>query len=98
MIKDPKLFLVSTMVILMVIVSAFGYNLIEREEARTGGMGEEWHMQVSETYRTNLDLVQPDGAILFTDSEHHQISLVDRNGVVEWTHKYGARRREPLLH
>lgn len=49
-IKDEKLLLVSSMIILVVIVSAFGYGWIVQEEARTGGMGEKWRMAASGTY------------------------------------------------
>ena len=78
------------MVILVVIVSAFGYGWIVHEEAITGGMGEKWRMAASETNQPNLDMIRPDGSVLFTDSEQHLISLVDREGTVEWSHNYGA--------
>ena len=53
-------------------------------------MGEEWRMAVSETYQPNMDMIGPDGSIFFTDSEQHLISLVDKEGTVEWSHNYGA--------
>lgn len=89
-IKDEKLLLVSSMIVLVLIVSAFGYGWIVQEEAKTGGMGEEWRMAVSETYQPNMDMIGPDGSIFFTDSEQHLISLVDKEGTVEWSHNYGA--------
>ena len=89
-IKDEKLVLVSSMIILVVIVSAFGYGWIVREEARTGGMGEKWRMAASETYQPNMDMVRSDGSLFFTDSEQHLISLVDKEGAVVWSHNYGA--------
>jgi len=72
-IKDEKLLLVSSMIVLVLIVSAFGYGWIVREEAISGGMGEEWRMAVSETYQPNMDMIGPDGSIYFTDSEQHLI-------------------------
>jgi hypothetical protein len=89
-IKDEKLLLVSSMIILVVIMSAFGYGWIVHEEARTGGMGEKWRMAAGETYQPNMDMIRPDGFIFFTDTEQHLISLVDREGTVEWSHNYGA--------
>jgi hypothetical protein len=88
--KDTKLVLVSSLVIIMVIVSGFGYSLILQEKTRTGGMGEKWEMAVSDSYMANIDAVTPSGGMLFTDVEHHQISLVDRDGAVAWSHKYGT--------
>ncbi len=89
-IKDEKLILVSSMVVIVVVLSAFGYGWISREESRTGGMGEKWHVAVSDTYQPDLDIIRPDGSMLFTDTEHHLISLVDQNGVAIWTHYYGS--------
>ena len=76
--------------VMVVVASAFGYGWIVHEESRTGGMGEKWEMPVSDSYQTDLSVIQPDGALLFTDNEHHIISLVDRDGAVEWSHPYGA--------
>jgi hypothetical protein len=89
-IKDSRLVFVSSLAILVVIVSSFGYGWIVSEEARTGGMGEKWEMPVRGTYQTDLSAIQPDGAMLFTDSEQHLISLIDRDGTIEWSHKYEA--------
>ncbi len=89
-IRDSKLFLVTAMVILVIIVSAFGYNWIVHEEARTGGMGEKWHMSWSQTYWPMMDMQTLDSSILFTDSEHHLITLVDADGSVRWSHDYGS--------
>ena len=75
---------------MVVIVSAFGYGWIVHEEARTGGMGEKWHMSVTDSYQPNMDMIRTEGSMLFTDTEHHLISLVDSNGVAEWSHDYGA--------
>jgi hypothetical protein len=47
-------------------------------------------MPVRGTYQTDLNAIQPDGAMLFTDCEQHLISLVDRDGAIEWSHKYEA--------
>ena len=66
LIKDTKLILVSSMMVLVVIISAFGYGWIIHEESRTGGIGEKWEVPVSETYQPILETIQPDGSMLFT--------------------------------
>jgi hypothetical protein len=89
-IKDSKLFIVSSMVILVIIVSAAGYGWIAKEEVRTGGMGEKWHMAIDSTYSLDMNMIRPDGSILFIDNENHLISLVDKDGGVKWSHNFGA--------
>jgi hypothetical protein len=89
-IKDQKLFLVISMVVIVLVISAFGYGWIIKEEARTGGMGEKWHMATSGTLGLDIITMRPDGSILLNDYEHHLISLVDPNGMVEWSHDYGS--------
>ena len=88
--KDEKLFLVCSIVIIVVIISAFGYGWIVREEVRTGGMGEKWRVSTSDSYQPELNTIAADGSLFFIDNEHHLFSLVDGNGVAEWSHDFGS--------
>jgi hypothetical protein len=86
-----RLFLIPLLVVVTIIISSFGYGWILSEEARTGGMVERYEMPVSETYLPNLDSIGMDGGVLFTDSTHHIISLVDQNGSIEWSLNYSEK-------
>ena len=88
--NDSRILLIPLLVILAVIISTVGYGWIVNEEARAGGMSEKFEMPVSETYQPNLDCLGPNGTVLFVDSEHHWISLVDQDGRIEWTLEYDA--------
>jgi hypothetical protein len=88
-VRDEKLFLVISMVIIVVVMSALGYGWISQEETRTGGMGEKWHMAAEGMYGSDMITMRSDGSILLVDNEHHLISLVDQNGLVRWSHDYG---------
>ena len=95
--KDTKLILVSLLIVTVVVGSSIGFSWIVHEESRTGGMGEKWEMPVNRNYNPQMDLLMQDGSIVFIDSEHNLISLVDNNGVVRWSANYGNESTYPQI-
>jgi hypothetical protein len=85
------------MMILVVILSAIGYGWIANQESRTGGMGEKWEMPVSQSYEPQMDLIMSDGSVIFIDTEHHLISLVDADGQVRWSHDFDPNSSCPQI-
>jgi hypothetical protein len=83
--------------ILVVILSAIGYGWIAGQESRTGGMGEKWEMPVTQSYEPQMDLIMSDGSVIFTDTEHHLISLVDGDGRVRWSHEFDPNSSGPQI-
>lgn len=76
------------MIILIVYFSAIGFSWISNQESRTGGMGEKWEMPVSDSYEPQMDMIMSDSSVIFIDTEHHLISLVDVEGQVRWSHDF----------
>ena len=83
--------------IFVVIFSAFGYSWIVHEESRTGGMGEKWEMPRTQNNGPEMDMIMADGSIIFIDSEHRLISLVDIDGEIRWSHSFGPDSSYPKI-